>query len=213
MSEVSTQQTKVNRLSRFIQENDREPTEQELSDIEKLSMKDNDKDIKIEDNQKTEDNKKIMLISQDNIQYEVSSNILELSELIKTMISNYDEDEDDDNTVPEMPLPNVRSCVLAKVIEYCRHYFKEPMSEIEKPLISSTLNEVVNAWYANFVDVDDEMVLEILLAANYMDIKPLLNLCCATIASKCKGKTIEEMSEYFRPLREKNELLYNTNVE
>ena len=188
---VSTQQT----------QNNRESTEQELSDIEKKLMKDNDigiKNIAINDNN---DNKKIMLISQDNIQFEVSSNIIKLSELIKTMICN--SDEDDDNDVQEMPLPNVRSDVLAKVIEYCRHYFKDPMSEIEKPLISSKMIDVVNSWYANFVDIDDEMVFEILLAANYMDIKPLLNLCCATIASKCKGKTNEEMSEHFRPLREK----------
>jgi len=189
---VSTQQTQINT----------QPIDSQLESlVEAKLMKENDtgiKNIAINDNN---DNKKIMLISQDDIQFEVSSNIIELSELIKTMICN--SDEDDDNDVQEMPLPNVRSCVLAKVIEYCRHYFKEPMSEIEKPLISSKMGDVVNSWYANFVDIDDEMVFEILLAANYMDIKPLLNLCCATIASKCKGKTVEEMSEHFRPLREK----------
>lgn len=190
MSVVSTQQIET------------QANEHTNSSLECLaeSMKDNDtgmKNIKIEEN----NSKKIMLLSQDDIQFEVSSNIIELSELVKTMICN--SDEDDDNDVQEMPLPNVRSSVLAKVIEYCRHYSEEPMSEIEKPLISSEMCDVVQNWYANFVDIDDEMVFEILLAANYMDIKPLLNLCSATVASKCKGKTIEEMSEHFRPLREK----------
>ena len=55
---------------------------------------------------------------------------------------------------------------LAKVIEFCRHYAEEPMSEIEKPLKSANMHEVVQEWYANYVDVDQELLFELILAAN-----------------------------------------------
>ena len=104
------------------------------------------------------------------------------------------EEEED---AQEIPLPNVKSHVLAKVIEFCRHYAEEPMSEIEKPLKSANMHEVVQEWYANYVDVDQELLFELILAANYMDIKPLLDLTCATVASMIKGKTPEEIRKTF----------------
>ena len=71
------------------------------------------------------------------------------------------------------------------------------MNEIEKPLRSSVMNEVVQQWYADFVSVEQVMLFELILAANYMDIKPLLDLSCATVASMIKGKTPQEIRETF----------------
>jgi S-phase kinase-associated protein 1 len=56
-----------------------------------------------------------------------------------------------------------------------------------QPLKSSNMHEVVQDWYANFVNVEQELLFELILAANYMDIKPLLDLTCATVASMIKG--------------------------
>ncbi|KAH8073358.1 hypothetical protein JL720_10949 [Aureococcus anophagefferens] len=107
------------------------------------------------------------------------------------------EEADEEEEAQEIPLPNVKSHVLAKVIEFCRRYAEEPMSEIEKPLKSANMHEVVQEWYANYVDVDQELLFELILAANYMDIKPLLDLTCATVASMIKGKTPEEIRKTF----------------
>ena len=49
------------------------------------------------------------------------------------------------------------------------------------------MEEVVQAWYSQFVNVEQEILFELILAANYMDIKPLLDLTCATVASMIKG--------------------------
>jgi hypothetical protein len=59
-----------------------------------------------------------------------------------------------------------------------------------QPLKSANMHEVVQEWYANFVNVDQEILFELILAANYMDIKPLLDLTCATVASMIKGDSI-----------------------
>jgi S-phase kinase-associated protein 1 len=107
-----------------------------------------------------------------------------------------DENEDEGGTV-EFPLPNVKSQVLKKVIEFCEHHLTEPMTEIEKPLKSQNMKEVVQQWYADFVDVEQVLLFELILAANYMDIKPLLDLTCATVASMIKGKSPEEIRTTF----------------
>ena len=49
------------------------------------------------------------------------------------------------------------------------------------------MHEVVQEWYAQYVSVEQEILFELILASNYMDIKPLLDLTCATVASMIKG--------------------------
>merc|ERR1740138_965413 len=88
----------------------------------------------------------------------------------------------------EIPLPNVKTEVLAKVIEFCKHHSVEKMPDIDKPLKSSNMKDVVPAWDAAFVEVEQDMLFELILAANYMDIKSLLDLTCAKVASMIKGK-------------------------
>lgn len=49
-------------------------------------------------------------------------------------------------------------------------------------------------WYADFIESkSNSEVLRLTLAANYLDIRPLLDLNCARIASFIKGKTPEEI--------------------
>lgn len=110
----------------------------------------------------------------------------------QTMVD--DDDDADDDEQQEVPLPNVKSSVLSKVIDFAKHHATQPMSEIDKPLKSANMSEVVQSWYSEFVDVDQELLFELILAANYMDIKPLLDLTCATVASMIKGKRSERDS-------------------
>ena len=86
-----------------------------------------------------EDGRTVNLMSQEGDQFQVEVKVAKMSELVKTMIPEEAEDEED---AQEIPLPNVKSHVLAKVIEFCRHYAEEPMSEIEKPLKSANMHEV-----------------------------------------------------------------------
>ena len=48
--------------------------------------------------------------------------------------------------------------------------------------------EVVPEFDAKFIDIENlEEIFETILASNYLDIKPLLDLSCAKIASLIKG--------------------------
>jgi len=79
--------------------------------------------------------------------------------------------EDSEDVPSEIPLPNVKSQVLRKVIEFCEHHLQEPMTEIEKPLKSQVMGDVVQKWYADFVDLEQVLLFELILAANYLDVK------------------------------------------
>mmetsp|Transcript_4175 Transcript_4175/g.4321 ORF Transcript_4175/g.4321 Transcript_4175/m.4321 type:complete len:178 (-) Transcript_4175:130-663(-) len=140
-----------------------------------------------------EDSRAVHLVSGEGDSFDVPLSVAKMSEVVKTMIT----DDDDSDETQEIPLPNVKSSILAKVIEFAKHYKEEAMTEIEKPLKSANMSEVVQEWYANFANVEQEVLFELILAANYMDIKPLLDLTCATVASMIKGKTPEEIRKTF----------------
>mmetsp|Transcript_9956 Transcript_9956/g.18854 ORF Transcript_9956/g.18854 Transcript_9956/m.18854 type:complete len:163 (-) Transcript_9956:2128-2616(-) len=123
----------------------------------------------------------------------VPRNVGMMSVLISAMI----EDDNDISTESVVPLPNVKSNILKKVIEFCEHHVNEPMMDVEKPLKSSVMSEIASEWDAKFVDLEQEVLFELILAANYMDIKSLLDLTCAKVATMIKGKTPEEIRETF----------------
>ncbi|KAG2804467.1 hypothetical protein PC129_g19099 [Phytophthora cactorum] len=96
----------------------------------------------------------------------ITEEFTEEEQLMQTLVT--DEQEGDD--MQEMPLPNVKALVLAKVVEFCQHHKDAPMDEIHKPLKCNVLGESGDEWATQFVDVaEQELLFELVLAANYMD--------------------------------------------
>jgi len=105
---------------------------------------------------------------------------------------------EDTGTEEEIPLPNVKATTLKKILEYCEKHRKDTPPEIEKPLRTSNLAELVDPYDAQFINLENlEDLFEVILAANYLDIKSLLDLSCAKVASLIKGKTPEEIRKTF----------------
>ncbi|KAL6220730.1 hypothetical protein ACLB2K_008486 [Fragaria x ananassa] len=128
--------------------------------------------------------KKITLKSSDGESFEVEEAVALESQTIKHMI----EDDCADNGIP---LPNVTSKILAKVIEYCKKHV-----DAAKPDEKVT-EEELKAWDQDFVKVDQATLFDLILAANYLNIKNLLDLTCQTVADMIKGKTPEEIRKTF----------------
>mmetsp|Transcript_106585 Transcript_106585/g.200755 ORF Transcript_106585/g.200755 Transcript_106585/m.200755 type:complete len:349 (-) Transcript_106585:109-1155(-) len=97
------------------------------------------------------------------------------------------------------PLPHdIKVSILKKVLEYCAYHMNVPVSEIQKPLRSTDLRECgASDWDADYVDIPQELLFELVLAANSLNIKSLLDLLCAKVASMIKGKTTEEIRKQF----------------
>jgi len=88
--------------------------------------------------------------------------------------------------------------ILEKAMEYCEYHKKDNPPEIEKPLKSKNLSDVVCPWDVTYINIENiEEIFEILLAANYLHIKSLMELACAKIASLIKGKSTEEIRKTF----------------
>lgn len=83
--------------------------------------------------------------------------------------------------------------MLNRVVQYLRYHQDNPPREIEKPLKSPNMSEVVEQWDADFVDLEQEQLFDLIIAANFLDIEPLLDLTCAKVASLMKGKTPEQI--------------------
>ena len=146
----------------------------------------------------------VKLISSEKTIFEVPTNILSISNLIKTMMDDVDFDNEDlEDSEREIPLFNITDKCLKKIIEFMEHFNEEQMKDIEKPLISNLIEHIVQKWYADFINVDDDFLYSLINAANYMDIRPLLNLGCAKVALSIKNKSPEEIRKIFN-LDEKN---------
>lgn len=69
----------------------------------------------------------------------------------------------------------------------------------EKPLRSPQMRDVCkDVWDADFIDRVSENrqnFYDLILAANYMDMKGLLHLGCAKTAALIKGKPLEKIPE------------------
>merc|ERR1711964_446457 len=69
--------------------------------------------------------------------------------------------------------------------------------EIAKPIKCVKMEKLVaDPWDAEFINKQTKKVIfQIILGANYMDIKCLLHLGCAKIATLIKGKSPEEIKK------------------
>ena len=133
----------------------------------------------------------IKLVTKEGKEIEITKKAAELSEFIKTAINDYPNEA-------SYPLNEIDEKNAEKIKEYLTHFDGVPPAEIEKPLTSNEMKSLTDEWSAGFVDkISLEDLINLTVAANYMGINSLLDLCCAKIASLCKDKSEEEIFKTF----------------
>ena len=90
-----------------------------------------------------------------------------------------------------VPLPIVESLILTDVIEYCN------MHVASSDNTATATEQDHKSFDESFIKVDQATLFDIILAANYLDIKGLLDLSCQTVADMIKGKSPEEIRKTF----------------
>jgi len=117
----------------------------------------------------------IKLISSDNIEFNTSSDATCLSGLLTDILEDFSDD---------IYNLNVKSEILMRVVNYLEHYKVNKRNDINKPFpIEKDLIDMVEDWDYQFIsNFDDESLLQIIIAAEYMRINPLHDLACAKVA-------------------------------
>lgn len=115
-----------------------------------------------------------------------------MSALIKTGLEN-------DQNAKEFPVPGVTGEILELIVAYLAHHKGVEPKAIEKPLRGKEMKQVVeDKWDADFIDQVGETrqtLYDLILAANYMDIRGLLHLGCAKVASLIKGQPLDKIKD------------------
>lgn len=130
----------------------------------------------------------IKLQSSDGEVFQVDYEIAKASETIKTMIETLGLKEDDEI----IPLANVKASILKKVILWATHHKDDPPPAEDKNEVKYHTNKLPD-WDIDFLKLDQCILFEIILAANYLEIKGLLEMTCMTVANMMSGKTAEEI--------------------
>ena len=130
----------------------------------------------------------IKLQSSDGEVFQVDVEIAQKSITIKTMLEDLGLTEED-NDIP-VPLPNVNAAILKKVLEWATHHKNKPVPSEDDKSISD--------WDAKFLAaVGQGTLFELIMAANYLDIKDLLRVATLSVANQIKGKTPQEIRNTF----------------
>lgn len=141
----------------------------------------------------------IRLEANDGVIVEVSRDAaVSMSELLHDFITA-------DPSLSQVDIPNAASRPLRYVVQYMEHHHNNPAQPIEKPL-RGDLRDQISQWdylflYTDLVKHGDEMQHELLIhvtmAANFLRVKDLIDLCSACTAALIKGKTPEQIRALF----------------
>uniref|UniRef100_A0A8R1YMC4 Skp1-related protein n=1 Tax=Pristionchus pacificus TaxID=54126 RepID=A0A8R1YMC4_PRIPA len=138
----------------------------------------------------------ITLTSSDDKSFSVDRLVIKHAGTIETLISTMGLEDSEEPSMP-IPLPNVTSSVLQLVIEWLIQHKDDPVKE-EKEDDGERRTDDIPQWDQDFLkDKPQSVLFDILLAANYLDIKGLMQTCCKTVANQIKGKTPEELRAHF----------------
>ncbi|KAK9282706.1 hypothetical protein L1049_010926 [Liquidambar formosana] len=123
--------------------------------------------------------KMLSLKSSDGKVLEVEEHVAVLCETIKSLV----EDGCADSPIP---LANVDGATLGNVMEWCKKHADQEASADD-----------LKDWDAEFVERDQGELYHLIMAANYLNIKGLLDLICQKVADMIKGKHPEKIREIF----------------
>lgn len=133
----------------------------------------------------------IKIITSDEKTFTVSKKAVLLSVTLKHLLEDMMDMPSDECCIP---LPNVTGNTFEKILEYLNQY-----AETVPPQIDTTgaVMDDICDWDKSYMIMEQSLLFDVMLAANYLDIKSLLELSCKTVALMIKGKTTEEIRQTF----------------
>ena len=132
----------------------------------------------------------VTLTTTDGGSFKVPKAIAEKFETVKHMI-------EDIGGLDAIPLPSVTTKSLQKAIDYATYYHEHPLPPVDEKAAKDAREAPIPEWDQNFAKMPQSDLFELILAANYLDYKALLDLTCKTVANMIKGKSPEQIRAEF----------------
>eukprot|EP00039_Didymoeca_costata_P018161 m.332341 g.332341 ORF g.332341 m.332341 type:complete len:179 (+) comp16932_c0_seq1:150-686(+) len=127
----------------------------------------------------------------DGSQHEMPVKHARMSGTIKNML-----DDIDDDLESAIPIPNIKGEIMKKVVEFCAQHPDAPLEPTDEQQVEMR-RKVLEGWDKEFINVPLPTLFDMILAANFLDLKPMLDVTCKAVAEMIKGKTPEEVKKVF----------------
>tara|TARA_B110000003_G_scaffold261385_1_gene283043 strand:- start:593 stop:1156 length:564 start_codon:yes stop_codon:yes gene_type:complete len=111
-------------------------------------------------------------------------------------IANMLDDIDDDDEETVIPIPSIKGDIMERVIAFCAQNPDAPRNPTEEQQLEMR-TKPLSDFDLEFVKVSLATLFEMILAANFLDLKPMLDVCCKAVAEMIKGKTPDEIKKVF----------------
>ncbi|EFO83509.1 hypothetical protein CRE_03093 [Caenorhabditis remanei] len=143
----------------------------------------------------------ITLESHHGMEVKISSLALKQSKTLADLVSNLHGGEDPHEAIP---VADVTKDTLVKIVQWCEKHAGEP--RLPDDFVADH-EFVIPEWDQEFLDIDNDVLFELMLASNYLNIKKLSIYGMKKVALMAKGKSPEELRElYAIPTDEQDEV-------
>ncbi|OMJ92566.1 hypothetical protein SteCoe_4703 [Stentor coeruleus] len=121
--------------------------------------------------------------------YELSSKAASRSNFLSKI-------KDQDSSISLVSL-NINPRILEKIIEFLEHYENEDPAPIICPITTPYIEEYITAWDSAFIELEFDVLIELLWAANYLEILELIDLTTAKISTFIIHKKTDDIRSCF----------------
>lgn len=98
--------------------------------------------------------------------------------------------EDMGDCTDVISLPQISEQTFKHVLEFCEYHRESTSAKTGRMF-------VMKGWEKQFCNRKDNVIFDMIVAANMLEIEPLLDLLCKTVANMIKGLTVEQIRDRF----------------
>ncbi|EGT48185.1 hypothetical protein CAEBREN_03887 [Caenorhabditis brenneri] len=137
-----------------------------------------------------EDGMYFRIKSKDGVEFKVSELAIQQSETLCHLFHAMDYTSEDVRTRAAIPLEDIDGETLKLVFKWCEHHKGAPIPVEDD---ADPKNVVIPEFDSKLMEIDDEQLFNLICAANYLNIKRLMNVACKKVSNMAKGKSPEEL--------------------
>lgn len=159
-----------------------------------------------------EDRLRVRIKTSDGKRFTLNGHEVNCSNTLRMMMESFQQDPNSSTNSKSttsneyIALKTIHSQQLSKIIEWCqKHTHNDAMNNNDDRFAHNRMTSnlictsiVLDDWDKNYLNsMDDEELFKLMHAANYLDIRTLLDALCQTVAKNWEGKKVEDIRKMY----------------